>query len=206
MILLNKIIGMYSGEIKKIIKRGADDVLNSLTVVMDKKMNVFDVDILELRLEDVVKEFGEPDSICGCIKVEIFGKSEIKKSRLGHYLLLADENSVKRIMHLIKDKESEDVKDYIDFFREIGNITSGSFLRSISEYFKFEFFESLPDFCFDMVGSCVDSDLCSVAASAEKTLIFKVVLTTPEKDIKIKIFLLFYPEIYDLMEFKKEIE
>ncbi|MBL7170057.1 MAG: chemotaxis protein CheX [Candidatus Aenigmarchaeota archaeon] len=193
-------------EMKATLNKSVENTLESLSLILKKQMKMSYIDILELRLEDVIEAIGQPDDLYGCIQVEIFGESEIKKSILGHLLLLMDADSARKFVSSVTGEEASDVKKHLDFFREVGNIISGAFLASVSEYFRFEFRESLPDFCFDILGSCIDSALCSIAATTEKNLIFKVVVKTEEEDVEIKILLLFYPNIYKFLEFKKEIE
>ena len=193
---------LEESKMKEIITKSAEDMIESLSTIMNKKLNIISVDILDLRLEDVIQKIGKPDDMHGCIQVEIFGKSEIKNSMLGHFLLLMDHESMKKFISLAGREESDGFKKHLDFFREVGNITSGSFLRLISESLKFEFRESLPDFCYDMLGSCMDSVLCSIAATSEKSLIFKAVIGMD--GLKMNAMLLFYPDIYNLIDLVRE--
>ena len=192
-------------EIKKSVNKGAENTLESLSIILNKKLKIVNTEILELKTEEIIQRIDSLDKMYGCIQVEIFGKSEIQKSKLGHFIIFMNEENTKKFVLLATKEEFSKIK-HLDFFREIGNITSGSFLTSISEYFKFEFTESLPDFCYDMLGSCTDPIICSLAEKSLKNLVFKTVIKTQDDDLEMELLLIFYSDIYDLLNFKKEIE
>ena len=85
-------------ELKEVVNKSVEECLKSLEVILKGEVEVTSIGVEELRLEGAVERIGEPDSMNGCIRVDVFGMHEIKKSLLGHFMVFIDEDSMKNII------------------------------------------------------------------------------------------------------------
>jgi chemotaxis protein CheC len=154
-------------------KEGSQRAAESLSKLIGQKVNVDSFEVKSAPVERVAETIGPPDELVTSVALDMTGDA------VGSMMLIFPQQSCYNIADLIMKRtlgttQALNVEDE-SAIKEAGNIVSGSFLASISEYMGLNIIESVPDLSSDMLKATVDSVLARFAEkNLEEAIVFEV--------------------------------
>lgn len=141
-------------QFEKMAHEGAKKASESLSKLIDKKIEVMTLAVRTLPVEKITEIVGAPEDMVTTIIMEITGDVE------GSLALIYPQKSALNVANILAKREpgSTFQLDELDksALKESGNIIAGSFLAAISDYLTINMVESIPDLATDMVKSTID--------------------------------------------------
>jgi chemotaxis protein CheC len=129
-------------ELKKMATEGAEGASKSLSTLINQKVSINAVTVRATPVSKISKLIAEPNAKTVTIRMGLSGDV------FGVIMLIYPEQSALNINDILKHEklgETHDLNSVDDSaLAETGNIVSGSFLTSISNYLKINMLESVP--------------------------------------------------------------
>lgn len=170
---------------------------NAATALSDMLENRVNISVPTLQIVDVV----EMGKILGGLENEVVGiLVNMTDEVQGMLLFLLDLNStktlIKELLHESIDEFSELSDIEVSALMEIGNILSGSYIRSISTLTDLDIRLSPPQISVDMVGAILSYPAAQFGMMGDKLLLIEESFFTEQYSIKSH--LLIMPEVESL--------
>lgn len=173
---------------KKIGAEGATNAAEALSVMMEKRIGMGVPFIKVLPLTEV------PDAMGGAEKVVagIFLTSE-GPAPCNILFIFPIESAKTLAGHLVECSYAEN--EEIDFMgrsalSEVGNVVSGAYLKSLSDFTEMEFIPSVPALAIDMAGAVLDAVLARVGMTDDVAVLMETVFSEIEQNVIGHFFLL----------------
>ncbi len=177
--------------LREISSIAAGNTATSLSAMLAEKVDIAVPTIMVEALGNVPQALGGEKAIAGAVYFSVIG--QISGSI---FLVLPPSGSLRLVKALTGQKVAQiESLDEIGLsaLRELGNITTGTYLRALAKGLKMTISYSIPGFAFDMLGAILDGILARLSLKAEYALIMKNEFTMSGKDGH-KIHLIFIPE------------
>lgn len=161
---------------------GAGNAATALSKLLGKKIRISVPDTRVVRLEDVPEKLGGTEKIITAVYFQAVGNISAS------ILFMFQSSDALRIVDLLTDKEIGHTKILDEFsqsaLKELGNITTGSYVFAMSEFIKLSIFHSTPSLVTDMLGAVLDGILIRLGIEAEHALIIETEFTVGENIVK----------------------
>jgi len=172
---------------------GAGNAATAFSEVLDRKIEI-DVPSVEIiPLEDVSTITGsEEDHVAGVL-------FKVSGDAPGTILFVFPSSTIKYLVEVVMDKkiEPEEMGEMeVSLLKELGNILSGSYLKSIGDMTDLNMNQSIPGFSYDMAGAILSSTMISASSTGENVLLIETEFMDGEN--KIEGYFFFIPEVESL--------
>ncbi len=172
---------------------GAGNAATAFSEVLDRKIEI-DVPSVEIiPLEDVSTITGsEEDHVAGVL-------FKVSGDAPGTILFVFPSSTIKYLVEVVMDKkiEPEEMGEMeVSLLKELGNILSGSYLKSIGDMTGLNMNQSIPGFSYDMAGAILSSTMISASSTGENVLLIETEFMDGEN--KIEGYFFFIPEVESL--------
>jgi len=179
--------------LKEVGNIGAGNAATAFSEVLDRKIEI-DVPSVEIiPLEDVSTITGsEEDHVAGVL-FKVSGEAP------GTILFVFPSSTIKYLIEVVMDKkiEPEEMGEIeISLLKELGNILSGSYLKSIGDMTNLNMNQSVPGFSYDMAGAILSSTMISASSTGENVLLIETEFMDGEE--KIEGYFFFIPQVESL--------
>lgn len=172
---------------------GAGNAATAFSKVLDRKIEIEVPSIEIIPLEDVSTITGsEEDHVAG-ILFKVSGEAP------GTILFIFPSSTIKYLVEVVMDKqiEPEEIGEMEEsLLKELGNILSGSYLKSIGDMTDLNMTQSVPGFSYDMAGAILSSTMISASSTGENVLLIETEFMDGER--KIEGYFFFIPQIESL--------
>src|SRR6056297_2265606 len=172
---------------------GAGNAATAFSEVLDRKIEI-DVPSVEIiPLEDVSTITGsEEDHVAGVL-------FKVSGDAPGTILFVFPSSTIKYLVEVVMDKkiEPEEMGEMeVSLLKELGNILSGSYLKSIGDMTDLNMNQSIPGFSYDMAGAILSSTMISASKTGENVLLIETEFMDGEE--KIEGYFFFIPQVESL--------
>ena len=179
--------------LKEVGNIGAGNAATSFSKILDREINIEVPSIEIIPLEDVSTITGsEEDHVAG-ILFKVTGEAP------GTILFIFPSTTIKYLVEVVMDKqiEPEEIGEMEEsLLKELGNILSGSYLKSIGDMTDLNMTQSVPGFSYDMAGAILSSTMISASSTGENVLLIETEFMDGER--KIDGYFFFIPQIESL--------
>ncbi len=177
--------------LKEIGNIGIGNALSSLSVMINKRINMEVPRAGFYHLEEIIESIGGYEELVSCIIFRVTGDTPCS------ILFIFDSKSTYTILDMIK-KTSEGPKDLDDYdesiIKEVGNILAGSYITALCSMTQLKQKVSVPMFAFDMLGAVLSASLAVSGYVQERVLSIETSLTGDKEVIKGNFLVLLEPE------------
>lgn len=179
--------------LKEVGNIGAGNAATAFSEVLDKKIEI-DVPSVEIiPLENVSTITGsEEDHVAGVL-FKVSGEAP------GTILFVFPSSTIKYLIEVVMDKkiEPEEMGEIeTSLLKELGNILSGSYLKSIGDMTDLNMNQSVPGFSYDMAGAILSSTMISASSTGDNVLLIETEFMDGEE--KIEGYFFFIPQVKSL--------
>lgn len=175
---------------------GIGNALSSLSVLINKRINMEVPKAGFYHLEEIIESIGGYEELVSCIIFSVTGDAQCS------ILFIFDSKSTYTILDMIK-KTSDGAKDLDDYdesiIKEVGNILAGSYITALCGMTQLKQKVSVPMFAFDMLGAVLSASLAVSGYVQEKVLSIETSLTGDGEVIRGNFLMLLEPESLDKM-------
>ncbi|MDZ7672952.1 MAG: chemotaxis protein CheC [Halanaerobiales bacterium] len=179
--------------LKEVGNIGAGNAATAFSEVLDRKIEIDVPSVQIIPLEDVSTITGsEEDHVAG-ILFNVTGQAP------GNILFIFPSESIKYLVKVVMDVEIEPDEMgemEVSLLKELGNILSGSYLKSIGDMTEINMIQSIPGFSYDMAGAILSSTMISASKTGDNVLLIETEFMDGER--KIEGYFFFIPQIESL--------
>ena len=189
----NNLSDLQKDALREVGNIGAGNAATAFSEVLNRKIEI-DVPSVEIiPLEEVSTITGsEEDHVAGVL-FRVCGEAP------GTILFVFPSTTIKYLVEVVMDKkiEPEEMGEVeTSLLKELGNILSGSYLRSIGDMTNLEMNQSVPGFSYDMAGAILSSTMISASSTGENVLLIETEFMDGEE--KIEGYFFFIPQVESL--------
>jgi chemotaxis protein CheC len=147
--------------LEKMANDGAGRASSSLSKLIDQEVTMKTLAVRTLPVEKIVDVIGAPEDMVTTVVMEVRGEAD------GSMMLIYPQQSAINVADLLAKRELGTTSRLSELdksaLRESGNIISGAFLSSLSNYLDINMVESVPDMATDMLKATIDFVLARFA-------------------------------------------
>ena len=173
--------------LREIGNMGASYSANSLSEIMNKKVEIRVPDFDVLPLEEFPNVVGGGEEIVAGILVKFNGDIS------GYLMLFYQLKYALNLADLLLGKELGTTKELdemdISAIQEVGNIMASSFANAIANFLKLKITPTPPAFTVDMAGALLNYLVAELGQTAEKAIFFYTDFIIPPNEILGHLFL-----------------
>ncbi|MBM7560609.1 chemotaxis protein CheC [Fusibacter tunisiensis] len=188
--------GIIMDVLREIGNIGAGNAATSLAQMIDKKIDMKVPVIQLLDFDEVPELLGGPENIvCG-----IFFKFE--GDITGSIMFVLDQKSALNLVDLLMPRDNPEFDEFtVSALMEIGNILSGSYIRSLSGLTNLQIKISVPSLSIDMAGAILSVPAIEFGQLSDNVLIIQneFIETQEAKSVDGYFFLIPDMESYDVL-------
>lgn len=134
---------------------GAGHSANALSQLADRKITISVPEVKAVSLKEIAELAGPPESLAAVVSMKLRGDSQ------GRSLIIFPRQSVLNLLDILMKRSAGETKYLKEIdcsaVKEAGNILTGSFLTSLSEFLNISMIHSVPLIAYDMVGAILES-------------------------------------------------
>lgn len=188
--------GIIMDVLREIGNIGAGNAATSLAQMIDKKIDMKVPVVQLLDFDEVPELLGGPENIvCG-----IFFKFE--GDITGSIMFVLDQKSALNLVDLLMPRDNPEFDEFtVSALMEIGNILSGSYIRSLSGLTNLQIKISVPSLSIDMAGAILSVPAIEFGQLSDNVLIIQneFIETQEAKSVDGYFFLIPDMESYDVL-------
>jgi chemotaxis protein CheC len=186
--------------LKEIGNIGAGHAATSLSTLLNKKIDMKVPQVRVVSFDEMMEMAGGPDTVVVSVFLRIEGDAPGSM-----FFVLPLTQAASFIQRMTGDAEfSFDEPPYSEIglsaMQELGNILSGSYLSSLSDFTSLNLYPSVPALSVDMVGAIISFGLLEVSQTSDNAIVIDTALREediPETDsVKGHFFLLPDPDSF----------
>ncbi|WP_064093692.1 chemotaxis protein CheC [Rossellomorea aquimaris] len=198
-----KISNMHLDILKEIGNIGAGHAATALSTLLDKKIDMKVPSVKIVSFDGMMDMVGGPDNVVVSVFLRIEGDAPGSM-----FFLLPLKQASSFIQSMIQDDTfSFDEPPYSDLglsaMQELGNILSGSYLSSLSDFTKLNLLPSVPALSVDMVGAIIGFGLLEISQESDYAIVVDTALKDDEnlnsESVKGHFFLLPDPDSFEII-------
>lgn len=170
------ITGMQLDILKEIGNIGAGHAATALSVLLNKKIDMSVPDVKIVSFDEMIDMAGGPENVVAGVFLRIEGDAP---GSMFFVLPLAQaEIFIRELPGNIPFCADELPYDEITLsaLQELGNILSGSYLSSLSDFTKLSLFPSVPMLSIDMVGAIIGTGLLEISQVSDYAIVIDTAL------------------------------
>ncbi|MFC7061188.1 chemotaxis protein CheC [Halobacillus seohaensis] len=192
---------MHLDVLKEIGNIGAGNATTSLSKLLNRKIDMQVPSVQLIEFDEVMELAGGAETEVISIMLRIEGDAPGSM-----FFILSPLQAVKFVNQLI-GQTSDSVSQLLDseFHRsalqELGNIVTGAYLSSLSDFTKLDLYPSVPLLAMDMVGAILSHGLIELSQISDQAIVIETLLQEEgnEEEIKGHFFLFPDPISYDVL-------
>ncbi|PFA67860.1 CheY-P-specific phosphatase CheC [Bacillus sp. AFS015802] len=198
-----KITSMHLDILKEIGNIGAGHAATALSTLLDKKIDMKVPSVQVVSFDEMMDMAGGPDNVVVSVFLRIEGEAPGSM-----FFLLPLEQASMYIRTMIHDRSfSFSDPPYSELglsaMQELGNILSGSYLSSLSDFTHLKLFPSVPALSVDMAGAIIGFGLLEISQVSDYAIVIDTALKEDEveesESVKGHFFLLPDPDSFEII-------
>lgn len=156
---------------------GAGHAATSLSTLLDKKIEMTVPSVRVLSFDEMMESAGGPETVVASVFLRIEGKAP------GSMFFVLSLSQAEYFIHQMTGEkdfrfENEPFSDMaVSALQELGNILSGSYLSSLSDFTGFNMYPSVPALSIDMAGAAISFGLLEVSHSSDYAIVIDTALS-----------------------------
>jgi chemotaxis protein CheC len=148
---------------------GAGNAATGLSKMLNKKIKINVPSAKVMRLQDVPQFLGGPESLVAVVYFQIKGDF------VGSILLVFPLKEALKLTDLLLERKKGKTKEFDELsssaLKELGNISTGSYLTALAQVLKRKIVHSIPYFATDMLQAILDGILIELAIKVEYVVV-----------------------------------
>ncbi|MCA0148612.1 MULTISPECIES: chemotaxis protein CheC [Rossellomorea] len=198
-----KITSMHLDILKEIGNIGAGHAATALSTLLDKKIDMKVPSVQIVSFDQMMDMAGGPDNVVVSVFLRIEGEAPGSM-----FFLLPLEQASMYIRSMIQDRSfSFNAPPYSELglsaMQELGNILSGSYLSSLSDFTNLKLLPSVPALSVDMAGAIIGFGLLEISQVSDYAIVIDTALKEEEgeesESVKGHFFLLPDPDSFEII-------
>lgn len=203
MVFLDRFSSFHLDVLKEIGNIGAGNAATALSTLLNKKIDMRVPNVRVVSFDEMMEMAGGPDTVVAGVFLRIEGAAPGSM-----FFVLSLEQANTFIKQMIGDEEfSFENPPYdelaISALQELGNILSGSYLSSLSDFTNLDLYPSVPALSIDMVGAIISYGLIELSQVSDYAIVIDTALDDEElsttKSVNGHFFLLPDPDSFDII-------
>lgn len=176
MTFLKSISDVHLDILKEVGNIGAGHAATALSTLLNKKIDMKVPSVRVVSFDEVMDLAGGADNVVASVFLRIEGDAPGSM-----FFILPLQQAEKYIGQLTKDQSSlfSDKQDNdlaLSALQELGNILSGSYLSSLSDFTKLSLYPSVPALSIDMVGAVISFGLLELSQVSDYAIVIDTAL------------------------------
>lgn len=167
--------------LKEIGNIGAGGAASALAALLNKRVDMAIPKAGVMNFDEIFKLIGDEEKNIACTNFNVTGDAPSK------ILFILDEPSTYQLADMLLGRPRGETTELdelgISTIKEVGNILTGSFITSFSEFTRLDFVGPVPAFAFDMLGAVLSAAFFEAGFFDERVLIIET--TFFEEDVAI---------------------
>lgn len=198
---LDRFSSIHLDVLKEIGNIGAGNAATALSSLLNKKVDMKVPDVRIVSFNEMMELAGGPESVVAGVFLRIEGDAPGSM-----FFVLSLQQASTFIQQMMGDSSlSVDKPPYeemaLSALQELGNILSGSYLSSLSDFTKLDLYPSVPALSIDMVGAIISYGLIELSQVSDYAIVIDTALSEdehhPSESVKGHFFLLPDPDSFD---------
>ncbi|MFT9597133.1 chemotaxis protein CheC [Mesobacillus sp.] len=183
MTFLKSISDIHLDILKEVGNIGAGHAATALSTLLNKKIDMKVPSVRVVSFDEVMDLAGGPDNVVASVFLRIEGDAPGSM-----FFILPLPQAEKYIGQLTKNQSfsfSEEPDNELAFsaLQELGNILSGSYLSSLSDFTKLSLYPSVPALSIDMVGAVISFGLLELSQVSDYAIVIDTALDEEEAQL-----------------------
>lgn len=176
MTFLKRISDVHLDILKEVGNIGAGHAATALSTLLDKKIDMKVPSVRVVSFDEVMDLAGGADNVVASVFLRIEGDAPGSM-----FFILPLHQAEKYIGQLTKNQsfsfsEEQDNELALSALQELGNILSGSYLSSLSDFTKLSLYPSVPALSIDMVGAVISFGLLELSQVSDYAIVVDTAL------------------------------
>lgn len=180
MSFIDKIHPIHLDILKEIGNIGAGHAATALSAILNRKIDMNVPNVRVVSFNEMMEMAGGADHVVASVFLRIEG--DATGSMIFILPLPAAEDFIKQMTG--DETFSIDSPPYselaVSCLQELGNILSGSYLSSLSDFTKLKLYPSVPSLNIDMVGATISYGLLELSQVSDSAIVIETVLAQDE--------------------------
>jgi chemotaxis protein CheC len=198
-----RITSMHLDILKEIGNIGAGHAATALSTLLDKKIDMKVPSVQVVSFDEMMDMAGGPDNVVVSVFLRIEGEAPGSM-----FFLLPLEQASMYIRTMIQDTSfsfsDPPISELgLSAMEELGNILSGSYLSSLSDFTNLKLFPSVPALSVDMAGAIIGFGLLEISQVSDYAIVIDTALKEEEveesESVKGHFFLLPDPDSFEII-------
>ncbi|WP_210363840.1 chemotaxis protein CheC [Bacillus sp. REN3] len=174
--LLNKITDLHIDILKEIGNIGAGHAATALSTMLDKKIEMKVPSVRVVSFDEVMELAGGAESVVAGVFLRIEGDAP------GSMFFILPLNQAERFIGKLIGQQAFSFRDSdvnelaFSALQELGNILSGSYLSSLSDFTKLNLHPSVPALSIDMAGAVISIGLLELSQVGDYAIVIDTAL------------------------------
>lgn len=202
MSFIEKINPLQLDILKEIGNIGAGHAATALSAILNRKIDMIVPNVRVVSFDEMMEMAGGAEQVVASIFLRIVGDASGSM-----FFILSLPVAEYFIQQMTGDETfSIDSTPYTDLalscLQELGNILSGSYLTSLSDFTQLNLYPSVPSLSIDMVGATISYGLLELSQVSDTAIVIDTVLEKDQlfaESIDGHFFLLPDPESFDII-------
>ncbi|ESU33023.1 hypothetical protein G3A_08245 [Bacillus sp. 17376] len=183
MTFLKSISDIHLDILKEVGNIGAGHAATALSTLLNKKIDMKVPSVRIVSFDEVMDLAGGPDNVVASVFLRIEGDAPGSM-----FFILPLPQAEKYIGQLTKNQsfsfsDEEDNELALSALQELGNILSGSYLTSLSDFTKLSLYPSVPALSIDMVGAVISFGLLELSQVSDYAIVIDTALDEEEAQL-----------------------
>jgi chemotaxis protein CheC len=176
MTFLKSISDVHLDILKEVGNIGAGHAATALSTLLNKKIDMNVPSVRVVSFDEMMELAGGAESVVASVFLRIDGDAPGSM-----FFILPLQQAEKLIIQLIKDQsfsfsEQPDNELALSALQELGNILSGSYLSSLSDFTSLALYPSVPALSIDMAGAVVSFGLLELSQVSDYAIVIDTAL------------------------------
>ncbi|WP_079508450.1 chemotaxis protein CheC [Mesobacillus jeotgali] len=203
MTFLKSISDIHLDILKEVGNIGAGHAATALSTLLDKKIDMKVPSVRVVSFDEVMELAGGADNVVASVFLRIEGEAPGSM-----FFILPLPQAEKYIGQLTKNQsfsfsDKQDHELALSALQELGNILSGSYLSSLSDFTKLSLYPSVPALSIDMVGAVISFGLLELSQVSDYAIVIDTALDEEDaqlpESVKGHFFLLPDPDSFNII-------
>lgn len=186
---VSKLTDFHYSALKEISNIGIGNAVTSLATMLGSEVKIMTPNLKVAKIEEVAEFSGGADKLVSGVLMKLSGDVN------GYMIMLLPLESAQLICSIITMEEKCDITNPMNesLISEVGHILGGTYMTSLSDFFKMDIFASAPFHKYDMIGAIMDDILIQMSQEVEHAIILDTLFTLKGNNMNGKILTLFDP-------------
>ncbi|MFS0782279.1 chemotaxis protein CheC [Bacillus sp. 1P06AnD] len=181
---IEKISTMHLDILKEIGNIGAGHAATALSTMLDKKIDMKVPNVRVVSFDEVMDLAGGPENVVASVFLRLEGDAP------GSMFFLLSLDQAEFFVHQMTGDGKFSFSDppyselSISALQELGNILTGSYLTSLSDFTQLNLYPSVPAFSVEMVGAIISFGLIELSREGDAAIVIDTELSEEEGDLQ----------------------